>query len=233
MNSVFIPKRFVHDDRVVIGGDYLRALCGRHKLSVGNSYALGLEGRSRAVGVLESLNSNQLVFSKIELREQLVRNSFHLVVGISRPQTVKKVLHIAASFGVVDLMFIRAEKAERSYFNATALLPEEINEELILGLEQSWEYELPKVRIAERFKATVEDELSIVPGTKLVFSTRTEGANLAKSSGPFVIAVGPEAGWSEFEENCLVRCGFSPLSLGPRALRVEVALAIGLGRLAF
>lgn len=53
------------------------------------------------------------------------------------------------------------------------------------------------------------------------------------SSGalPIVLAVGPEAGFSEAEERTLVAAGFEPVSLGPRILRTETAALAALAAL--
>ena len=39
----------------------------------------------------------------------------------------------------------------------------------------------------------------------------------------FIIAAGPEAGFTDVEEDSLVRAGFRPASMGPRVLRTETA----------
>lgn len=46
-----------------------------------------------------------------------------------------------------------------------------------------------------------------------------------------VLAVGPEAGFSEAEERLLVATGFQPVSLGPRILRTETAAPAALAAL--
>jgi RsmE family RNA methyltransferase len=45
-----------------------------------------------------------------------------------------------------------------------------------------------------------------------------------------VLAIGPDGGWVPFEIDLLARCGFVPVSLGPRVLRVEVAVSYIIGR---
>jgi len=45
------------------------------------------------------------------------------------------------------------------------------------------------------------------------------------------LAVGPEGGWVLFEIELLAARGFEPFTLGPRTLRVEVAVAYALGAL--
>lgn len=232
MNSIFVPKEFAIPGGVSITGEYLKGLSERHQFTLGRRYALGLEGVGRAYGVLETVSDSVAQFSIAEAAEKLARARYSLVVGISRPQTVKKVMHVAASFGVCELVFIRSERAEKSYFQSAVLLPNAIRDELILGVEQGWDHELPAVRVEERFKPFVQDELSKRAHQKVIFSTRTVQAVVDTDyAAPVTIAVGPEAGWSDYEEQLFNAVGFTPISLGQRMLRVEVALAVGIGRL--
>lgn len=48
------------------------------------------------------------------------------------------------------------------------------------------------------------------------------------ASGDYVLAVGPEGGWSDTERHKLEQAGARPLSLGARVLRAETAVFAGL-----
>ena len=48
---------------------------------------------------------------------------------------------------------------------------------------------------------------------------------------PVTLAIGPDGGWVPFEVDLLERAGFTPVSLGARVLRVEVAVSYVLGRI--
>ena len=50
-------------------------------------------------------------------------------------------------------------------------------------------------------------------------------------SSEIVLAVGPEPGWSSDELTTLEGLGFMKVGLGPRVVRVEVALGLLLGQL--
>lgn len=233
MNSIFIPQLFrIAGEELIVTGEELTAIKERQRLELGRRYSLGLEGRGRYSGELFELTSDRACFRGLQHVSTLERRPLKLVVGIARPQTVKKVLHVAASYGVPEVLFIRSERAEKSYFQSAGLLPSAIRSELVLGVEQGWDYELPVVRVVERFKAIVQDELAATQDQKVLLSTRNATSQPRfDSTKPMILAVGPEAGWSEFEEEFLIASGFVPQSLGPRALRVEVALAVGLGYL--
>lgn len=61
-------------------------------------------------------------------------------------------------------------------------------------------------------------KLLLAPGASL----RLREANIA-AGRPIVLAVGPEAGFSEIEDAELIRAGFVPVWFGPRLLRTETA----------
>jgi 16S rRNA (uracil1498-N3)-methyltransferase len=71
------------------------------------------------------------------------------------------------------------------------------------------------------------------PGTKILLSPRGDRplSRLALEGTEFVLAAGPEAGFTAEEEAALVDAGFMPASLGPRVLRTETAAVAALAAL--
>jgi 16S rRNA (uracil1498-N3)-methyltransferase len=70
-------------------------------------------------------------------------------------------------------------------------------------------------------------------GMKILLSPLSQQP-LSKLSLPgdeYVLAAGPEAGFTDEEEAALVRAGFAPASLGPRVLRTETAAVAALAAL--
>ena len=141
-------------------------------------------------------------------------------------------LPAAASLGVDRIVLVNAARVEKSYFESRALAPDSILDLLVAGLEQARDTRLPEVLVRERFRPFVEDELGELwrDSAKLL-------AHPAAATGPgpvrgrAAIAIGPEGGWVPFEIELLQARGFTPFTLGPRTLRVEVAVAYVLGGL--
>ena len=68
-------------------------------------------------------------------------------------------------------------------------------------------------------------------GMKILLSPRAERP-LSKMDGTeFILAAGPEAGFTAEEEAALANAGFVPASLGPRVLRTETAAVAALAAL--
>ncbi|HMO52416.1 MAG TPA: RsmE family RNA methyltransferase [Kiritimatiellia bacterium] len=157
-----------------------------------------------------------------------------LILAMPRPKVMKRLWAPLASVGVGSISIIGAERVERCYFDSHALQPELIRTRLIKGLEQARDTRLPSVRVFKTFQQAAEQELPAIaphaarfiahpgPATAITEAcARLGGRNRA------VVAVGPEGGWSSPEMATFADHGFIPISLGPRALRTDVAV-IGL-----
>jgi len=70
-------------------------------------------------------------------------------------------------------------------------------------------------------------------GTKILLSPSSQAllSKLSFDESQFILAAGPEAGFTEDEEARLVEAGFVPASLGPRVLRTETAAVAALAAL--
>jgi RsmE family RNA methyltransferase len=130
-------------------------------------------------------------------------------------------------------VLVNTARVEKSYFDARALVPESIAEHLALGLEQARDTRPPEVLVRKRFRPFVEDELDrVVDGAeRLLLHPGGTVPLSAKAASRTAIAIGPEGGFVPFEVELLSAHGFVPRTLGPRTLRVEVAIACAIGRL--
>jgi len=172
-----------------------------------------------------------------------------LLLALPRPKILRKALQAAASMGVKRLVLVGSWRVEKSYFASPLLAPAAIEAELRLGLEQGRDTVLPEVLVRRFFKPFVEDELEALlpaperllahpgPHGTLDAQARDAPAREAPSGGSprlaspaAALAVGPEGGFTPYEASALVQRGFRPFSLGPRALRVDVAVPFAVGQ---
>ena len=238
MNLLLLrPEECVSETRAVMRGERAAALVKEHALKAGLSIRAGMRGGKLGRALIRSA-SKDLVEAELELNEKpLARHPILLAIGICRPQTVKKVIQAVTTLGAAELHFVRTESAEKSYFSSQALHEDAIKEEIDKGLSQAVDTEPPIVTVQKKFLSFFEDFLPArlkelhweeEGGTaRVIAATRVQSSALAAVGGKkqrFVAAVGPEAGWSEFEENRLLELGFKPITLGERVLRVETAV---------
>ncbi|MCA9512781.1 MAG: 16S rRNA (uracil(1498)-N(3))-methyltransferase [Myxococcota bacterium] len=156
-----------------------------------------------------------------------------LVLALPRPPVMQRVLAAATSLGVARIVLLHTRRVERTYWEASAMAEENLREQLLLGLEQARDTRLPELWLRPRFRDFVDGELgALVAGGGGVLAHPQGAAPCpARLATPCVVAVGPEGGFLDDEVERLARAGLSAVSLGPRALRVETAVAVLLSRL--
>ena len=148
---------------------------------------------------------------------------YDLVLALTRPRQLRRILFQSATLGVRDLFLVGAAKVEKSYFNMHLLREEEYRPVLLEGLMQGKTTAVPRVRLFPKLR-DLWDALPTV-GTRLIANPAPEGAPAPAldRAAPPVIAIGPDGGWSEAENTAFAAHGFTPISLGPRPLRTDTA----------
>jgi RsmE family RNA methyltransferase len=156
-----------------------------------------------------------------------------LVLAAPRPKVLNRVVAAATSLGAARLVLLNAWKVEKAYWASPRMRPENLREQMVLGLEQAKDTVLPDLRLARLFRPFVEDDLPglVGQGTGLVAHPGGGVAPPRALVAPVTVAIGPEGGWIEAELQSLMQAGLRPLDLGPRILRTETALAALVGRL--
>jgi RsmE family RNA methyltransferase len=186
-----------------------------------------LDGNT-GTGEVLALGESELVLRCDLADPPPARPGVDLLLAMPRPKALRRVLPAAASLGVDRIVLVNAARVEKSYFDSHVLA--QIEDLLVLGLEQARDTRLPLVSVRERFRPFVEDELDAAfpPAARLLAHPAARQAAVPQE-GRVALAVGPEGGWVPFEVKLLEEHGFVPVTLGPRPLRVEVALPYALG----
>lgn len=155
-----------------------------------------------------------------------------LILALPRPKMVRRILRTISSMGVKSLYLINSYRVDKSYWGSPLLHPEQLEEQLVLGLEQGRDTVLPQVHLYPRFRPFVED---VLPGicaatTNLVAHPGTGGSFPHRAQIPATLAIGPEGGFLPYEIGKLGEAGFTPAHLGSRILSVETAVSVLLSR---
>lgn len=246
MNSLIIlQSELVDQEKALLQGARASYAFSTHGLSVGRVVRVGVLGGRRGSATVINASPHVVELSVEFSDDPLVRKPIDLVVGLSRPQTVKKTIQAAVMLGVRSLRFVQSERGERSYRDSHALTEENIQIETIKALEQIWDSNPPEISVHHSARSLLTR--SLLPSSsqanvialiaqpcapELVTSSQLlqkhQDCNVCPS---VVVAVGPEAGWSTTEVQTFIDTGFIPVGLGARVLRVEVALIYILGQL--
>lgn len=157
-----------------------------------------------------------------------------LLLALPRPKALDRCLQSAAALGVARIVLLNAWRVEKAYWASPKLEAAHLRDQLLLGLEQARDTVLPELRLARLFVPFLEKDVPAfgAAARKLLAHPGAEAVCPRGLAGPTLLALGPEGGWIAPELESFARAGFEPVSMGPRVLRTETALAALVGRLA-
>lgn len=235
MNIVLIDEAdIVAATRARLSGrraDHIRTVL---RAGVGDTLRVGFLGAGLGRGVVTGLTD-----AAVELEFELSAPppppaGVTLVLALPRPKCLRRVFQCVATMGVKRLALFGAYRVEKSYWDSPWLEEDAVREQLILGLEQAGDTMLPVVSRHRLFKPFVEDILpDLVRGMECLLAQPAAAADCpAGVVRPTCLAIGPEGGFIPYEAGRFTEAGFRAVSLGPRLLRTEQAVAALLGRLA-
>lgn len=226
------------------GPDGLARLAGRrarhvrevHRAEVGDELVVGRVGGRIGRGVVVGSSEGEVALEVKLESEPPPGLGIDLLLAMPRPKILRRVLQATASLGVKRLVLVNSYRVEKSYFDSPLLAPGALREHLVLGLEQARDTVIPEVLIERRFKPFVEDSLELLwPQARRLVAHPVAEHPLAKGIAgregeQAVIAIGPEGGWIPYEVDLLEQRGFVRSSLGPRILRVDVAVPFAIAQ---
>jgi 16S rRNA (uracil1498-N3)-methyltransferase len=152
-----------------------------------------------------------------------------LVQGVSSGERMEFTIRKAVELGVAEIRPVLAATSVARPKGERALSRRAHWQRIVVSAcEQCGRNTIPPVR-----------ELGAVPGgpfepdaTKVLLSPRGKTRlSQVKGGNRFVLAAGPEAGFSPEEEDAFLKAGFEPVTMGPRVLRTETAALAALAAL--
>ncbi|MFH0754880.1 MAG: 16S rRNA (uracil(1498)-N(3))-methyltransferase [Candidatus Omnitrophota bacterium] len=223
----FIPGT----SKVLLTGRRQAHVLDIHRAAVGDRLVVGVLDGKIGQGCITRLTTDALEMDVVLQADPPSKIPVVLCVAMMRPIVFKRVLLTAVTMGVEAIHVFHSKRVEKSFWKCTALLPEEIRDQLILGLEQAKDTVMPQVVLHQKFKPFVEDVMpSILCGRQgIVADPSGSGVEIFKD--PKVLVVGPEGGFIPYELDKFHEAGCVVFGLGPRILRVETAVTSLLSRL--
>jgi 16S rRNA (uracil1498-N3)-methyltransferase len=203
------------------------------RLQIGEDVVLfngrGGEYAARIESILKSaVTVRMAAFSATERESPL---AVTLVQGISSGERMDLTVQKSVELGVCAIQPVATEKSiVRLAPERAAARAEHWRRVAIAACEQCGRNRIPEIRplvpLARYVPPAGALKLVLAPDAGVGLKQALDGSDPA-----IVLAVGPEAGFSEAEERFLVAAGFQPVSLGPRILRTETAAPAALAAL--
>lgn len=219
MNSLILKN----DSGLITDKAILEHIHSTLKLEIGDEVKCTLLNRGRTKGIVTEISREHC---QIKLSEVFPGETqwFNLVIGLSRPQTSKKILEHATTFGMRKLHFFKAALSEKSYLDSKIFEDNAYEEFLLAGLSQSAiytnlpEFRLDKYNPADQYKETPQ---------KFILDIKTDKSFLDVEldfSKPVTLAIGPERGWIQEDLDRFHAAGFTSVKISSSILRVEHAV---------
>lgn len=239
LNSLIIyQSEFIDAALVRVGPERSQSLWKAYRDLVGQTVRVAVFGAGRGSAFVREASTEHLLLEVACLEPSLPLRPIDLIVGLSRPQTVKKVIQVAVMTGVRSLSLVRTQLGEKSYVTSHLLEEDYLRDEVVKALEQIGEGVAPTITVHRSFSHFCQNRLGslFIAESPLKILAHPGGVPLnsvggVRDSVEAALAVGPEPGWSDDEKNAFEQHGFLQVGLGPRVVRVEVALSLLLGQL--
>jgi RsmE family RNA methyltransferase len=233
VNAILLDASELRGSHVVLTGrraEHVRDVLGSVE---GEELRVGVLGDRLGTGSVVAREAESITLEVRLSREPPEPSRAKIILALPRPKVARRVLIDLTAAGVKEIHLIGAWKVDKSYWNSPLLTEEAVREHLVLGLEQGGDTVLPNVTCHRLFKPFVEDRVPTLARGARRFVAHPSADCVCPKGGtePFMLAIGPERGFTQYEVERFVEAGFESISLGARTLRVEAAVATLLGRL--
>ncbi|HSA89488.1 MAG TPA: 16S rRNA (uracil(1498)-N(3))-methyltransferase [Burkholderiales bacterium] len=153
-----------------------------------------------------------------------------LVQGVSAGEKMDSTLRKAVELGVAEVQpVLAARSVARPKGERAETRRAHWQKVVIAACEQCGRNRVPEVHPL----IALPDFRPVGEGTRILLSPLSTMplSRIPRNAESFVLAAGPEAGFTAEEEGALASAGFVPASLGPRVLRTETAAVAALAAL--
>ncbi len=225
MNSVVIEKNEIYkNDFINLTSKQSQHLINIVKVKIGDT--LKYTCLNHCIGNAKITHiENELVSIQISTIDKGIHFPIEMIVGASRPPTLKKVIEHGTTMGIDTFHIVNCDLTEKSYLQSKVLQDDQFVELSKLGLAQSTVFfKQPKIKIHRNLKTLLDDnhiEQRFLLSPKTDESASFEEIDIEQST---IFAIGPERGWSKKEVQIFKENKFNEFSISPSVLRVETAL---------
>lgn len=232
MNFLFIRKSEVFSENTfhLPCDSRLERLRASMDLAEDTRFRVVIEEQGRCSATVLSVGPEGLTASYGPVTASEPGPDVDLILAVPRPKVLRRMIPALVSMGVRSISLVNACGVLREYFDTHWLDPAQLDDLVMLGLEQGGVCCVPVILQERLLRPFLEDRVGRLRKGELRLLCAPHGKR-----GPMAVygrqrillAIGPETGWTDFEEAIFEGLGFIPYSLGDEHLACEVA-AIGM-----
>ncbi len=228
--NIILFKENEQDKKLSIDDNRAKHIINILKCSSGDTINIGVINGPKGKAVITNIDNLGIEFSfKLE-KEIPELYPLTLICGLTRPQSIKKILKEATALGAEKIYFTATERCEKSYISSSIWKNDYFKRYLILGAEQAFCTRLPEVKTFYSLNLCLKEILSL-DATLIALDNYEADKSLtaiSKLKSRVYLAIGSERGWSDNERNMLRKNDFKLFSIGKRILRTETACVSGI-----
>ena len=234
MNLVILKNRdFINNTHALIKGRRFKHLLNVNRVKKGDTLSCGLLDGKIGKGVITTLTDNFLEIKVYLVSDPPKPLPLTLVLSLPRPKMLRRIIESVTTLGVKKIYLINSWRVEKSYWQSPLLDKENLEKQMILGLEQSCDTVLPEIYKKRFFTEFVKEELPLIAKHSMCITAHPKTKkkcplNLNKKT---TLVIGPEGGLIDKEIATLEKYGFSSFHIGQRILKVETAVTFLIARL--
>jgi RsmE family RNA methyltransferase len=229
---LFSEQDRIDDNRIRVSDYRLQHLQSVIDAAEGDRFRVGEINGKMGSAELVRINRDEAVLAVTLDESPPPKIPVTLVLALPRPKMLRRILRMVAELGVPELHLVNSYRVEKSYWQTPVLDPQVVEDFFLQGLSQSRDTVLPRLHLQRRFKPFVEDSLpGLIGGQRALLAHPGDYPPCPANREPTLLVIGPEGGFIPYEVEKLEAAGCSTISLGPRILRVENAVAALLTRL--
>lgn len=190
------------------------------------NFSLGIEGEKEIWECSFSIEKEKMFFTFNEIKSYSPPLApITLILGLSRPLVMKRILKDTASLGIEKLIIVKTELSDKSYLQSS-LWKGEVHDLLREGAIQAKSTYLPTFYLYTHLEEALQNLPREKDLSRWVLHPYDNSRHLLKedpSPAGVIVAIGSERGWTKREINFLEENNFISLCMGKRILRTETA----------
>ncbi|TGL99608.1 RsmE family RNA methyltransferase [Leptospira jelokensis] len=229
MNWIVVEASEISSDRTVqVAGSRHDHIVSILKKKTNDSVLVVVPGLGNFRFQITMISNNKTVLEEVETLPRVLEPlTIHCMFSLPRPQTAKKILHLAGAYGLTSLHFFATETKNKEYWTSP-VYTKDWKDLLFTGLSQTGNDHLPSVhmRQKENWKQFLTSWMGSVHILDREGSCEMQKFPQSPSANKDTLFVfGPESGWKESDHLFFKDQSFTKISLGNINLRTEFAFS--------